>query len=56
MKSISAAIIVIAGVACLYIANGFPRSDSTGTFVMIVGTVIAGFGLIGWFRTLGSPP
>jgi len=56
VKSISAAIILIAGIACYYISTLFPRGESTGTFVVIVGTVICGTALIGWFRTLGNPP
>jgi hypothetical protein len=56
VKSISAAIIVIAGIACFYISSLFPRGDSTSTFVVIVGTVICGIALIGWFRALGNPP
>lgn len=55
LKSISASIIVITGVACLYVANQFPRIDSTGTFVLIIGTIIVGIGLIGWLRTLRDP-
>jgi hypothetical protein len=56
MKSISAAVIVIAGVACFYVASLFPRTENTGTFVVIVGTSISCLALIGWFRTLGNPP
>ena len=56
VKSISAAIVVMTGIACFYIASVFPRHESTGNFVMVAGAVIAGCGLIGWFRTLGNPP
>jgi len=56
MKSLSAAIIVLAGVVCFYLATLFPRGESTGTFVVIVGAAICRIALIGWFRTLGNPP
>jgi hypothetical protein len=56
MKSISASIIVFAGVACLYTANGFPRTGGGFEFVMIIGIVIIGLGMIGWYRTPGNPP
>jgi hypothetical protein len=56
VKSVSAAIILIAGIACYYISTLFARGDSTATFVVIAGTVICGIALIGWFRTLGNPP
>jgi hypothetical protein len=55
LKSISASIIVIAGIACIYTANQFPRMDSSGTFVLFVGAVISGVGLFGWLRTLREP-
>lgn len=55
VKSISASIIVIAGIACIYTAKEFPRMDSTGKFVLIVGAIISGVGLIGWLRTLRDP-
>ena len=56
VKSISAAIIVIGGAACFYVASLFPRTQNTGTFVVIVGTAITCLALVGWFRTLGNPP
>jgi hypothetical protein len=55
VKSISAAVVLISGIACFYISTLFQRGDSTATFVVIVGTVICGSALIGWFRTLGNP-
>jgi hypothetical protein len=54
MKSLSASI--IAGVACLHVASEISHSDTgTATFVMIVGIVLIGLGMFGWFRTLREP-
>ena len=56
VKSLSASIIVIAGVACFYIASAFHPGGDTGTFIMAVGTILAAVGLVVWTRTPESPP
>ena len=53
MKSLSASIIVLAGVACLHVATEM-HSD-TATFFIVVGIALIGLGMFGWFRTLREP-
>ena len=51
MKSISAAIIVLAG-AGLVVGGAFVRHSDTATFVMVVGCLLGLAGLAGWARTI----
>jgi len=55
VKSLSASIIVIAGVACLHVATEMHTDTGTATFFIIVGIVLIGLGMFGWFRTLREP-
>lgn len=47
MKSISAAIVILAGTLC-FAAGAFVKHGDTSTFVMLVGGVVALIGLWGW--------
>ena len=54
MKSISASIVVLAGVACLEVATEYPRADSTSAYMIVIGTGVIICGMFGWFRSLAS--
>lgn len=51
MKSISASIIVVAGLAMIYAAANHHHSD-TGMFLTAVDIVTAVIGLAGWLKTI----
>jgi len=51
MKSISAAIIVLAGTACVT-AGSLMSHDQTRLFVQFVGCLVTGIGLVGWIVLL----
>ena len=56
MKSVSASIVVLAGVAC-FTAGGFIGHGDTQAFVMFVGGAVAAIGLTGWVVTVrGNRP
>jgi hypothetical protein len=54
MKSISASIIIIGGLATV-IAGAHHGHSDTGTFLTAVGIVAALAGLAGWIKTLRDP-
>jgi hypothetical protein len=54
MKSISAAIVVLAGTATL-VAGAFHPHGDTKLFVCGVGVFVGVVGLIGWARSLRGP-
>lgn len=51
MKSISASIIVVAGVV-LILGGAQIQHGDTGTFVQVAGCVLGAVGLWGWFVTI----
>jgi hypothetical protein len=55
MKSISASIVVLAGVACLHVATEYPRADSFSAYTIVTGTLVIICGMFGWFRSLMNP-
>ena len=54
MKSISAALIVLAGTAAITI-GALISHDQTRLFVQLVGCLVAGIGLLGWMCLLWKP-
>ena len=54
MKSLSASIIVLAGMLCFAI-GGIIQHGDTQLFVCTVGLLVAGAGLFGWFQLLNAP-
>jgi drug/metabolite transporter (DMT)-like permease len=51
MKSFSAAVVVLAGVA-LILGGGQFTHDQTGMFAQMIGVGVSLAGLVGWFMTL----
>ena len=55
MKSISASIVVLSGMLCLALGAMIPHND-TQRFICGVGLIVAGFGLVVWFKLLTWEP